>query len=147
MIPWIQIYSNLPTHPKTARLAEELGLASQQVSPNVIATGLLISLWTWAIQNAYDGDLSKCSPRLIADVCRWRRKPEALVSALQAAGFLEADMRLHDWDSYAGLLMEALDNKKENDKRRAREYRRRRKEREAASVTGASRDDAVTARG
>ena len=52
-------------HPKTDRLVDELGLASSAVSPNIVAVGILVSLWTWAIQNAYDGDLSKCSLRLL----------------------------------------------------------------------------------
>ncbi len=123
MIPWIQIYSNLPTHPKTARLADELGLTSAAVSPNVLAVGILVSLWTWAIQNAYNGDLSKCSPRLIADACRWRKRPEALIKGLLAAGFLDEDMKLHDWEEYSVLLMESEDNKREKTKERVRKYR------------------------
>ena len=98
MIPWIQVYSNLPQHPKTARLADELGLTSAAVNPNVLAVGLLVSLWTWAIQNAYNGDLSGCSDRSIAEACLWKKKPETLVKALIKTGFLDADKKLHDWD-------------------------------------------------
>ena len=76
MIPWIQVYSNLPQHPKTSRLADELGLTCAALNPNVLAVGLLVSLWTWAIQNAYNGDLSGCSDRSIAEACLWKKKPE-----------------------------------------------------------------------
>lgn len=131
MIPWIQVYSNLPMHPKTAKLADELGLASSAVSPNVLAVGVLVSLWTWAIQNAYDGDLSRCSPQLIADVCRWKKKPEALIMGLRAAGWLDEDMKLHDWEEYAVLLMDAEDNKKEKTRERVRKYRERKNNPEA----------------
>lgn len=123
MIPWIQVYSNLPMHPKTDRLVDELGLTSSSVSPNILAVGILVSLWTWAIQNAYDGDLSKCSARLIAEACRWRKKPEALIKGLRASGWLDEDMKLHDWEEYAVLLMDAEDNKKEKTKERVRKYR------------------------
>lgn len=123
MIPWIQVYSNLPMHPKTDRLVDELGLSSSAVSPNILAVGILVSLWTWAIQNAYDGDLSKCSPRLIADACRWRKKPEALIKGLLAAGWLDEDMKLHDWEEYAVLLMDTQDSQKEKTRERVRRYR------------------------
>ena len=123
MIPWIQVYSNLPMHPKTDRLVDELGLASSAVSPNIVAVGILVSLWTWAIQNAYDGDLSKCSPRLIAEACRWKKKPEALIRGLQAAGWLDEDMKLHDWEEYAVLLMDKQDSQKEKTRKRVQQYR------------------------
>ena len=79
MIPWIQVYSNLPQHPKTTKLADELGLTSAALNPNVLAVGLVVSLWAWAIQNAYNGDLSGCSSRAIAEACLWKKKPETLM--------------------------------------------------------------------
>ena len=86
MIPWIQVYSNLITHPKTSKLADLLKLSSKATVPNVVATGLLISLWTWAVQNAYSGDLSGCSDRAIADAARYRQNPQGFVNALTEAG-------------------------------------------------------------
>lgn len=123
MIPWIQVYSNLPMHPKTARLADELGLASSSVYPNILAVGMLVSLWTWAIQNAYNGDLSQCSPRLIADACRWKKNPEVLIKGLRTAGWVDEDMKLHDWEEYAVLLMNAEDTKKAKTRERVKRYR------------------------
>ena len=128
MIPWIQVYSNLPQHPKTARLADELGLTSGAVNPNVLAVGLLVSLWTWAIQNAYNGDLSSCSDRSIAEACLWKKKPETLVKALMKVGFLDADKRLHNWDEYACLLMEQEENRRAKTRERVRRYRDKKKE-------------------
>ena len=113
MTPWIQVYSNLTSHRKTGRLADALGLANSFVSPNVVAVGILISLWTWAIQNAIDGDLSGCSSRAIAEACRWNKKPEVLVSALVDSGWMDRDGKLHDWDEYTYLIMEQEDNRKE----------------------------------
>lgn len=123
MIPWIQVYSNLPLHPKTARLTEELGLSSQQVGADVMTMGILVALWTWAIQNAYDGDLSKCSPRLIAEVCRWKRSPEKLVEALRKTGWIDDDLHLHHWDEYAVLFMETAERQKAQKRERVRRVR------------------------
>ena len=123
MIPWVQVYSNLPMHPKTSRLAEELKLTSTAIDPNVIAVGLLVSLWTWAIQNAYSGDLSECSARTIANACQWRRKPEMLVDALKKAGWLDGDRKLHDWEEDAVLLIEQEDDRKAKTRERVKRYR------------------------
>ena len=123
MIPWIQVYSNLPQHKKTSRLAEELKISSAVVDPNMVAVGILIGLWTWAIQNAYDGDLSECSARTIANACQWKKKPETLVAALKKAGWLDDDMRLHDWEEYAVLLIDQEENRKAKTRDRVNRYR------------------------
>lgn len=132
MIPWIQVYSNLPRHPKTSRLADELGLTVKAVNPNAVAAGILVCLWTWAIQNAYDGDLSRCGARAIADACMWRGKPDVLISALRSSGYLDEDGRLHDWEEYALLLIDSEEKKREQSKERMRKMRERNR-----SVTGA----------
>ena len=123
MIPWIQVYSNLPQHKKTSRLAEELKISSAVVDPNMVAVGILIGLWTWAIQNAYDGDLSECSARTIANACQWKKKPETLVTALKKTGWLDDDMRLHDWEEYAVLLIDQEENRKAKTRDRVNRYR------------------------
>ena len=123
MIPWIQVYSNLTSHRKTGRLADELGLTNNFVSPDVVAVGILISLWTWAIQNASNGDLSDCSARIIAEACRWRKKPEQLIAALKSSGWMDEDGRLHDWEEYTCLLMEQEDNRKAKTRERVQRYR------------------------
>lgn len=127
MIPWIQIYSNLLTHPKTSKLADILNLSSKDASANVIAAGLLVSLWTWAIQNAYNGDLSGCSPRAIAEAARYKKKPELFVQALQETGWLDPDGKLHDWDEYASRLIDMQENQREKTKERVKRYRDKQK--------------------
>lgn len=132
MIPWIQVYSNLPQHPKTARLADELGLSGASINPNAQAVGMIVSLWTWASQNAYNGDLSGCSIRAIAEACMWKKKPETLVKALKKAGFLDEDMKLHDWEEHSCLAMEQEESRKAKNRERVRRYR----ERKAAAEDG-----------
>lgn len=127
MVPWIQVYSNLHTHPKTGRLVDELGIKSADVDPEVVAVGLLVCLWSWACQNAHSGDLSDCSYRTIANAARWKKSPEKLVKALLACGFLDTDMKLHDWEEYAELFINREDYKREQAKIRMRNMRERRR--------------------
>lgn len=131
MVPWIQVYSNLLTHPKTTALADQLDLRSSDVNPNVVAAGMLISLWTWAIQNAYDGDLALCTPRAIAEACTYKKKPQKLLEALVNSGWIDADedsLKLHDWEEYAVLLIEAENNKRVKTKERVQKYRAKKRE-------------------
>lgn len=135
MIPWIMVYTNILSHPKTGRLVDALGLKSPFAEPEVIAAGMLVSLWTWAAQNVYHGDLSECSDRVIAQACRWKKDAGKLVQALQECGWLDGKV-LHDWDEYAELYINMEDNRKANDRERARNYRARKRD--------ASRDGNVT---
>ncbi|MEA4920643.1 MAG: hypothetical protein VB078_06975 [Clostridiaceae bacterium] len=139
MIPWIQIYSNLPQHPKTSALADELGFKGTLINPNAQAVGLLVCLWTWAIQNAYSGDLSGCSIRAIAEACQWQRKPETLVAALKNAGWIDTDMKLHDWEEYASLLIDQEENRKAKTRERVKRYRdgKKAEAKEECNVTAA----------
>ena len=127
MIPWIQIYSNLVTHPKTARLAKELKLQSSFTSPAVTAAGILVAIWTWAIQNAPDGDLSDVPNETIADACRWKKDADELVTALEASEYLNSDRHLHDWDDYTLQLQDLYEDTKQKTKERVRRYRERQK--------------------
>ncbi len=136
MVPWIQVYSNLPSHPKTARLAEELKLKSASVDTRTVAAGMVVSLWCWAIQNAWSGDLGSCSDRAIADACAWRGKPEILVSALCASGFLDPDRRIHDWEDYAILQLENEAQQRRKTKERVARFRALRRKKALAPPPG-----------
>lgn len=128
--PWIQVYSNIIAHPKTHNLSEELELKCAAVKPNVVAAGLVVSLWCWAAQNAVDGDLTGLSAAAIADAAGWRKKPKTFYDAMVKVGFIdesEDGVQLHDWMEYAWLLHEQTENRKENDRKRAKNYRDRKK--------------------
>jgi hypothetical protein len=127
LIPWIQVYSNLIKHPKTTNLADELSLSSKDASPNAVASGMLVSLWLWAAQNATDGDLSACSDRAIAEAAEYRKKPTAFVQALIKTKWLDEDRRLHNWDEYATLLIDVDQRQREQTKARVQKHRERKK--------------------
>lgn len=128
MIPWIQVYSNLPAHPKVSRLAEALKLKSTDTTIENVAVGLLIRLWSWAIQNAYNGDLSGVSDRAIAEAAGWRKSPETFVKALKTTKWLDDDMKLHDWDEYAVLYIDKEEMKKAKTAERVKRYRDKQKD-------------------
>lgn len=129
MVPWIQVYSNLITHPKTYKLADLLGIKSQQVRPNVIAGGLMVSIWLWAAQSATDGDLSRVTAQCLADAAGYTKSAKPFLEALIASGFVDRDedgaLRLHDWLEYASLLAEQDDNRRNKTKERVQRYRDR----------------------
>lgn len=134
MIPWIQVYSNLLQHPKTGTLAVELDLKCSDVEIEAVAVGILVSLWTWAVQNAPNGDLSNTNPRTIARAANWKRKPDTLIVALKISGFLDEDMKLHDWEEYAELYINRVEYQREQARERMRNMRARKKA-EAEIVT------------
>ena len=106
MIPWIQVYSNLIRHPKVTKLADKLNLTSKDAGPNVIAAGMLVSLWLWAAQNATDGDLSECSDRAIAEAAEFKRKPSLFVEGLIYAKLLDEDRLRGEMKDFYGFAAE-----------------------------------------
>ena len=143
MVPWIQVFSNMVNHPKTYKLADLLGIKSRQVKPNVIAGGLMVSLWTWAAQNATDGDLSGVTAQCIADAAGWVGSAAAYRNSLVTSGYadeVEGGLYLHDWLEHAALLMDAETNKKEKNRERAKRSRDRKK-------SPQERDESVTRHG
>jgi hypothetical protein len=127
MLPWVQVYTNVCEHPKTSNLVDALGITSKDAEPEMIAVGMLIGLWTWAAINAYDGDLSGVSCRVIARACGWKKSPEKLVDALKSCGWLDDDNKIHDWEEYAELYINRVDYQKEQNRKRVKECRERKK--------------------
>lgn len=97
---WIESHDTLARHPKTRRLVRALNIPLPQ------AIGHLHLLWWWALEYAEHGDLSAFDAADIADAVMWEGDPSAFVQALTAAGFMDADQRIHDWQDYAGRLLE-----------------------------------------
>ncbi|MDE3097428.1 MAG: hypothetical protein KGK07_15695 [Chloroflexota bacterium] len=102
MSDWIEFHQALTTHRKTSALAGILGVR------NAHAAGHLAFLWCWAVDNAPSGDITDVNLAAIARAADWPKKPETLISALVAAGFVDDNggrLTLHDWDEYAGRLI------------------------------------------
>jgi hypothetical protein len=112
-LAWIELHDTLGSHRKTYALAETLDI------PQYAAVGLLCLLWTWALDNAQDGDLSEFPPHAIARACFWQKKPETLADSLIKCGWMDDNMHLHNWENYAGRLID----KRQEEKRRVAAYR------------------------
>lgn len=70
--------------------------------------GHMVCLWTWALDNAPDGDLTDVQAVVIATGAEWTGDAGAFVEALVEVGFLDRSpdsLQIHNWDDYAGKLI------------------------------------------
>ena len=103
---WIESHQELKDHPKTRKLARQLGITVPA------AIGHLHCLWWWALEYAQDGDLSEYDAEDIAEAAMWEGESAAFNDGLIKAGFIDsADDTdagsIHDWMEYAGRLVTA----------------------------------------
>jgi DnaD/phage-associated family protein len=115
---WIELHQAIWTHWKTYELAEMLGI------DETYAAAHMIRLWTWALDNAPNGELTNRSFSIIAKGAGWKGNAEEFVQSAIKAGWIDSDgdeIHLHDWYDYAGRLLE----KREANKERARKSRER----------------------
>lgn len=137
---WIELHQSLPTHRKTKKLARLLGYKAPRDIPQVV--GHLAMLWLWAIDNVQDGALGGIDPQDISDASGWTREPNTFLDALRESGFVDGDLRIHDWDLYIGKLIDRrIDNARRNRESRARKKPQCDASRDVHdTVTSASRD-------
>lgn len=120
---WIESHQELARHPKTKKLARNLGVSIPA------AIGHLHMFWWWAMDYAQDGDISKYDAEDIADACGWEGDPNEILSKLIDSEFVDRTddgLHIHDWDDYAGRLL---------DKRKANAERKRKSRGRHADVT------------
>jgi hypothetical protein len=113
--------------------------------------GILISLWLWAIDNAPDGKLEDISPRIIARAAQWSGDPELLIEVLKASEWLdecqtEDTLEIHDWDDYAGKLIEQRISERERSRKRRAEKGKKPKD-DQQTTGGRPADDQQTTAG
>ncbi len=140
----IQSCINLTANPGMYRLADALKLPQNKLSANVAATAMMIRLWSWAADNAPDGNLTGCPAQALADAASWRGKPQTFFDALLSSGWIdktENGYYLHGWEEYKCLVAaqaaepeetcesteESYDAQKESNRTRQREFRKRKK--------------------
>lgn len=110
---WIESHGEVVHHPKTRKLAKRLNISK------AAAVGHLHCLWHWAVSYATEGDLTSHGDDDIALGAEWEDDPKTFVDALVECQWIDRDgerMALHDWDEYAGRLV---------DRRRANAERKR----------------------
>jgi hypothetical protein len=128
---WIESHTALARHPKTLRLSRALGVSIPA------AIGHLHLLWWWALEYAPNGEVGRFDAADLTLACMWEGEEAALLPALQQAGFVDADGTLHNWDEYAGRL---LDRRHANAKKQA-EWRNRHR---LSIIEGDNHDVTVT---
>lgn len=118
---WLHSHQSLRDHPKKDRLAEFLFNGSVQNDvADLASVGILHCLWWWALDYAQDGDLSKFSDHQVAKACGWTGDATLLLQSLIEAGFVDKKpRRIHDWDEYAGRLLE----QRERERTRVKNWR------------------------
>lgn len=133
---WIKVHQELLRHPKLLRLASKLGIKKSQ------AVGHLVCLWCWALDFAQDGNLTNLVPNEIKFAGDWDGDAEEFLEGLVCSGFLdmvpETEIRIHDWEEYAGnLIFQRQKNKERMRLSRERATHERRTLRERSTfVTG-----------
>lgn len=142
--PWIRVESNMATHPKTYDLAALLQLRCAGVKPNVVAAGMLVGLWSWAVQHAPNGNLNGVSQQALADAAGWSKAPSKLFDALVQVGFVDLDCEtgdvwIHDWINYAAKHAEYEAKRKAENAERVKRHRNKTK-----SVTETKSNATVT---
>ena len=108
---WIESHQELKDHPKTEHLAVLLGV------PKVQVIGHLHCLWWWAVDYARDGYINRYPAAVVARGALWDGDPDKFISALMEARWVDADGKLHDWEEYAGRLIEQRERAKERYRR------------------------------
>ena len=106
---WLEIHQSLRDHRKTYEAADAL-----DVKP-VTMMGMLISLWLWAIDNVPDGDITEIRPKTIARAAQWDGDPEELMNVLIDCGWFDkhdGQILIHDWQEYAGKLIDRREQEK-----------------------------------
>lgn len=124
---WIELHQTLPRHPKLIRLAARLGV------PRAQAAGHLTFLWLWVLDYAPTGDLSAFGPAEISAAADFGGDADAFAQALRETGWLDEGMQVHDWQEYAGRLLDGRVKARE----RMREFRKRER---SAKVRARSRN-------
>ena len=126
-LPWIKVWTAVPSHPKVQRLERELGLKD--------GLGVVIRLWCWTADYAPDGDFPEEDGHPAARAARGeatRRTLDAVLESLVNVGLLDripGGYRVHDWHDMQTVHVEA------EAKRRAQAAERQRAWRERHGVT------------
>uniref|UniRef100_A0A6M3LEJ5 Uncharacterized protein n=1 Tax=viral metagenome TaxID=1070528 RepID=A0A6M3LEJ5_9ZZZZ len=132
---WIELHDTAVDHPKIKKASRDCDV----IVPHFV--GLLVTLWTWTLRFAPDGDLESFSRGEIEVAVGWDGVPGKFVAACIKNRLLdetEDGLCVHDWDDYSGSLKAA---------KRAREYRKRKKSSKASRDNAArSRDITLTER-
>lgn len=96
---WIESHQELLDHPKVLKLMSKTSWSLDET------IGKLHRFWWWALKYAEDGDLSRYDPAQYLSRLGEGMSPSDLLSNFQECGFIDHDLKIHDWIDYAGLFL------------------------------------------
>lgn len=134
---WIQVDDGIREHDKIYNLADALGIS------NAYAVGLMVCFWTWAATAAPDGEVTNFPPRAISKAAGWDKGgttgAQKFYEDLLEIHFLEKregdKVFIRNWDQRATLLLDYIEQQKENTRRRVQKCRERKKRKELPNET------------
>lgn len=124
---WIELHDTLPDHKKVLDVAEALKMDKDLV------VGKLVRLWTWALNNREDGTFKAHDISTIAEVMRFKGRPQRLIDALIGAKLLDqvgAGYIIHDWEERVGMLLAKREAIRSQTRERVRKYRKQKNRRD-----------------
>jgi hypothetical protein len=98
---WIELHDTARDHPKILKLARDLNIQPAH------ALGHMVSLWTWVLRMAPDGNLSSFDSEDIELGAQWSGSQGAFISAAvsrELVDFEDDIYKIHDWGDFAGSL-------------------------------------------
>ena len=131
LAPFLAVPRRLSSDERVVHLTSVLEALGTPM-PGAVATGAVVSLWDWAMDNRPDGNLGDVAPAVIARVAGWTGNPDAFRAALVSSGILDAWGMLTGWADTGGraqasrearqeaVQVEAKRGKWRTDKRRQR---------------------------
>ncbi|NBT26840.1 MAG: hypothetical protein EBT09_09865, partial [Actinobacteria bacterium] len=81
--------------------------------PGAVATGAVVNLWDWAMDNRPDGNLGDVAPAVIARVAGWAGNPESFRAALVSSVILDAWGMLTGWADTGGRAQASREARQE----------------------------------
>lgn len=93
MSSWIRLDTSYHDHRKTRKLRRKIGPCADLIMPR---------LWCHAAEKQPDGDFSDYSYEEIRKIADYTGDAEKLVLHLQAVGYIDEDMKLHEWMEHNG---------------------------------------------
>lgn len=133
---WIEVHQSLSTHWKTYVLAETLQIRRPE------AVGAVVCIWLWALDACQDGDLSRVPDQVLKAISGLEHDGAEIRKALETARFINPDETIHDWDEYAGKLIQR--RKEDRERKRAGRVSRGRPEDGVRTAYGRRTDGART---
>ena len=94
--PFLAIPRRLGSDERVVHLTSVLDALGTQM-PGAVATGAVVNLWDWAMDNRPDGNLKDVAPAVISRVAGWTGNHDAFRAALVSSGILDAWGMLTRW--------------------------------------------------